>query len=74
MLTVNEGKQDRLMMLTKNLEHVNQHIEDLETNETHMLEKLQRSINEHNKLMSQTKLSELTLDRKLYMTNDWKNM
>lgn len=36
------------MQLTGALENINKRIEDLEGTETNMLEKLQRSINEHN--------------------------
>lgn len=39
-LSVQEGKQSRLMQLTGALENINKRIEDLEGTETNMLEKL----------------------------------
>jgi len=47
------------MQLTDKLEFVNRRIEDLENTETDMLQKLQRSINEHNKLLAQTRVGNL---------------
>jgi len=40
MMSVQEGKQERLLALTDKLEFVNKRIEDLESTETDMLKKL----------------------------------
>ena len=63
-LSVQEGKQSRLMQLTGALENINKRIEDLESTETNMLEKLQRSINEHNQLLSKHRLGNLDKEDK----------
>ena len=57
-------------MLAAKLEHVNQRIEDLEFTETNMLEKLQRSINEHNNLMKQG--GEFQKEKAYNSTSGWR--
>ena len=51
-LTNKEQKDDKVYEYTSQLADMNNRIEDLERSETHMLENLQKSINEHNRLLS----------------------
>ena len=50
-----ENKETRMSQMTSQLGDINQRIENLEQAESNMLENLQRSINEHNRLLSISK-------------------
>ena len=54
-----ETKEQSLMQMTHQLEGVNHRIESLEKAESNMLENLQRSINEHNRLLNMSKTGTL---------------
>ena len=54
-----ETKEKNLVQMTNQLEGVNRRIESLEQAETNMLDNLQRSINEHNKLLNLSKAGNL---------------
>ena len=54
-----ETKEQGLMQMTHQLEGVNHRIESLEKAESNMLENLQRSINEHNRLLNMSKTGTL---------------
>ena len=51
-MTIKNDKDDRVLEYTSQLAGMNNRIEELEKSETVMLHNLQKSINEHNRLLS----------------------
>ena len=51
-MTIKNDKEDRVLEYTSQLAGMNNRIEELERSETVMLQNLQKSINEHNRLLS----------------------
>ena len=51
-MTIKEQKDSKILEYTSQLAEMNNRIEGLEQSESHMLENLQKSINEHNRLLS----------------------
>ena len=56
-----DNKQEKMSQITSQLGDINHRIEGLEQAESNMLENLQRSINEHNRLLSISKTGQLDM-------------